>query len=315
MTVTPNTPGEKARSKKPRRFFFGPVLDRMVLTLAVLLIIIFFLPRFVAVIRSGQAGVVWQSYSGGTDVRRILGEGIHLVGPWDKVYIYNVRLQEVTRTYEVLSRDGLHLQVTASARFRPKGAPFPWTQSTPNALAQLHKYIGPQYVNVLLVPDVSSVLRRVIQKYSGDQIFSERGLFEQQAFATARQELNARYVDLDALLIEKIDFPAAVRAAIEGKLMEEQAVLRYEYILARERQEAERKRIEAVGVRDFQRTVGDGLTDQYLRWKAIEAMVLISRSENSKLIIIGGKDGIPIVLSPDGTAATPRTPALKPEPP
>jgi regulator of protease activity HflC (stomatin/prohibitin superfamily) len=309
MTVTQKTTGDEATSKKPRRFFFGPVLDRLVTTLAVILIIIFFLPRFVSVIPSGQAGVLWQSYAGGTDVRRILGEGIHFISPWDKVYFYNVRLQEVTRTYEVLSRDGLHLQITAAARFRPKGAPFPWTQSTPNALAQLHKSVGPGYVNVLLVPGVSSVLRRVIQNFSVDQIFSERGLFEQQAFAAAKQELNARYLDLDALLIEKIDFPPGVRAAIEGKLMEEQAVLRYQYILAREGQEAERKRIEAAGVRDFQRTVGDGLTDQYLRWKAIEAMVMISRSDNSKLIIIGGKDGIPIVVSPDGT------PVTKPPPP
>ena len=309
MTVTPKTTGGEATAKKPRRFFFGPVLDRLVTTLAVVLIVIFFLPRLVAVVGSGQAGVLWQSYAGGTDVHHILGEGIHFVGPWDKVFIYNVRLQEVTRTYEVLTRDGLHLQVTASARFRPKGAPFPWTQSTPNALAQLHKSVGPAYVNVLLVPGVSSVLRRVIQNFSVDQVFSERGLFEQQAFAAAKQELNARYVDLDALLIEKIDFPSAVRAAIEGKLMEEQSVLRYQYILARERQEAERKRIEAAGVRDFQRTVGDGLTDQYLRWKAIEAMVMMSRSENSKLIIIGGKDGLPIIVSPDGTAAP------KPPPP
>lgn len=318
MTATnPSTTAQPARTRGERlALLFGiRGLDILVATLALLLIVLFFWPRIVVTVHSGEAGVVWRSYAGGTDVKRIYGEGLHFIAPWNEFFIYQVRLQELTRNYEVLSKDGLHLQVLVSARFRPKGAPFPWHQSKPNALAQLHKSVGPDYVKVVLIPDISSALRRVMDSYEGDVIYLEREGVEKQIFEVARTRLDNRYIDLDALVVERIVFPQGVRASIEAKLVEEQANLRYEYTLAKEEQEAERKRIEAVGVRDFQRTVAEGLTEQYLRWKAIEAMVQIAKSNNSKVIIVGGKDGVPVIVnSGNETPTTTATPPPGPAP-
>lgn len=309
-TTPPTTP------RRPSKLFGHRLLDALVLSLAVVLTTMYFWPRVVVFVKSGEAGVIWRTYAGGTDETKIYGEGIHVIAPWNEFFVYNVRLQQVTRSYDLLTKDGLHVDVVVSARFRPKGAPFPWEQRKEKALAELHKTVGPDYVNVLVVPEISSSLRRVMENFEIDQVYTDRGALERQVQDVARRELDARYIELDALLVESVSFPPAVRTAIEGKLMEEQSNYRYDYVLQKEAKEAQRKRIEAAGVRDFQRIISAGLTDQYLRWKSIEAMVQISKSENSKLVIIGGKEGVPVIVNAgqDNGTTAPAAAAAAPPP-
>lgn len=205
-------------------------------------------------------------------------------------------------TIEVVSRNALHVSMDISFRYRPAGAPFSGYVQRSDALGELHRNIGPEYVAKVVIPEISSVLLEAASNYDPEGLYTGRPEMEAQVTRVAGERIAARFVELNGFSIKKITLPDNVRLAIENKLVEAQNAERYSFTIAKEQREAERKRIEAAGIRDFQNTISTGLTEPYLRYRGIEATLQLATSPNSKTVVVGGRNGLPLILN-DGAAA------------
>ncbi len=262
------------------------------LVIAGIIVLIILLAASVVTIGPGERGVIFRPFGGGVDtLRPPLSEGVHLVAPWNKVYIYDVRQQQIKEVMKVLSQDGLDITLEASVWFQPQI----------KNLAKLHKYRGRNYIDDVLKPAVRSATRAVVGRYTPEQIYSsKREAIQQEIFDETAQILKNQFVQLNKILVRDVTLPPTIKTAIERKLKQQQEALEYEFRLQKEKKEAERKRIEAEGIRDFQHIVTEGISDKLLRWKGIEATLKLAESPNSKVIVIGsGKDGLPIILNPE----------------
>jgi regulator of protease activity HflC (stomatin/prohibitin superfamily) len=262
----------------------------------------------------GEEGVLYRLFYGGTVTDRVYHEGLRLIFPWDTMYIYDVRLQQVTDEFTVLSQDGLAVTVEVSMRFNPEH----------EYVGYVHKAIGPDYVDKFVKPVVQAQCRYVFGQYTPEQIYESQGFIIQTVRQDAFARLAARHILLDDLLLKSVALPAPVALAIESKLRAQQLAQEYDYRLQTETKEAERKKIEATGIRDFQTTsmLTGGLFEQYLRFKGIEATLALAQSNNAKIVIIGGgADRLPLILdggtsrSDSGNAVEASRPPVTPPPP
>ena len=254
-------------------------------------------PSIFITIPPGHVGVLWLRFLGGTVVESTYSEGMHVICPWDEMYIYDARLQNTARVYDTISSDGLAMQVDIAVRYR----------INPDAAGVLHKFVGPDYPEVLVYPEIGSHARELISRYSPEQLYTEtRAFIQAEIFermvnelgsASVNQSLQGKLVTVEDVLIRSIKLPDRVAEAIERKSEQQQVMLEYDFRLARENKERERKRIEAEGIRDFQDVVARTITPEYLRLRGIEATMALATSPNSKTLIIGGKDGLPVILN------------------
>lgn len=263
--------------------------------LSFVFVFLVFSERIVIFVNAGESAVLFKRFGGGTQLDKVYGEGIHYIFPWDEMTVYNVRIQHHMKEFEVLSANGLKIKVQASIRYRP------FLDNLPD----LHQQVGVDYADRIVYPEVEAVVRQIFGQYLPEDIYSSQKFIIQNTVQNAIFEVSERFVDLDELLITRIILPDMIVNAIEQKLEKEQVALGYQFRLDSERLEAERKRIEAEGIRDFQNTIAEGLTENYLRFRGIEATLKLAESNNSKIVVIGGgKDGLPIIL--DGTTNEPR---------
>jgi len=239
------------------------------------------------VIDSGHRGIVFKTLGGGTS-REVLSEGMHLMPIWNGVIPYDMRVHELKEQLSVLSNNGLALRVDASVRYRPKA----------DALYELQTLIGPRYSDILIAPIVRSEARKVFGRYSPEEIYStRREEIERQIYDEVLKALAGRPVVVEAVLIRDVELPEAIKNAIADKLAEEQRSQKMKFTLDKERQEAQRKTIEAEGILKYQNIVRQGLTAEYLQFKGIEATERLAQSPNAKIVVIGaGKTGLPLIL-------------------
>ncbi len=239
-------------------------------------------------IGSGERGVIFRYFQGGLDKEMVFGQGFHMKFPWDKIYIYDVRVKEDVSVMEVLSKNGLTIKAELSYRYKP----------VDEMIGYLHDDIGPSYHDRIIVPAVRSATREVIGKYLPDELYStKRESIQQEIFTRTAENLTSKNLVLDAVLIRDIQLPLKLKEAIERKLEQEQASLEYKYKLEKAKQEAERQRIEAEGKAAANKIISNSLTNNILREKGIEATLKLSESPNSKVIVVGsGDDGLPIIL-------------------
>jgi regulator of protease activity HflC (stomatin/prohibitin superfamily) len=263
-------------------------------------IFVYYWPYIVIPIHSGEAGVLWSRIFG-TQTDAIYDEGTHLILPINQMTVYNVRYQKVDRTFKVLSDDGLEIVVLATIRFKP----------VDKLIGRLHQLVGPDYVETIVVPEVGTALRETISKYRAEELYTTSFAEIQQAIVKqARDQIRERFVLLDEVLLQTITLPRSVADAIQHKLEEAQAALEMQYRISRESQEADRKRVEAQGIKDFQDIVSASLSDKLLQFKGIDATLELAKSPNAKVVIVGGaKDGLPMILGAD--AFTPIAPKTK----
>lgn len=246
-----------------------------------------FLPSMFVTIKSGHAGVLYKKFEGGTITKQRFDEGFHIIAPWNKMYVYDIRTMEGSKTMDVLSNSGLSIKLNISYRYSPKA----------ESLGKLHKKLGKNYVTKIVTPEISSSTRKVIGKYTPEQLYSsKRDLIQEEIFNEAKDNISKNHINLDTVLIRSITLPETIKIAIEKKLKQEQESKEYEFKLIKESKEADRKRIEAKGVKDFQDIVSKNITDKLLKWKGIEATLKLAQSNNTKVVVIGGKEGLPIIL-------------------
>ncbi len=257
------------------------------ITLIIFAVII--LAKSAITIGSGEAGVLYKTFGGGvvTD-QPPLGEGFHLVAPWNKVIVYEVRQQELFEKMKVLSSNGLEIQIDASAWYQP---------ITPD-LGRLHQEKGENYLERIIQPAIRSAARSVVGRYTPEQLYSsKRDAIQDEIYTETKKILDRQYVQLNEVLVRDVTLPPTIKDAIERKLKQEQESLEYEFRLVTAQKEAERQIIEAQGKADANRILSASLTDKILSDKGIEATIKLSESNNSKIIVIGsGEDGLPLIL-------------------
>src|ERR1700747_2712600 len=234
-------------------------------------------PSIFVTIPSGHAGVYFSLFFGGTDTKTVCGEGFWLKFPWDKIYDYDVRWQLVSYDYSVISADGLVLQFKVSVRARPRL----------ETLAYLQKDIGPEYLEKIVIPQTQQAIRQVVGDNSAETTYTTSLSVLEEAVDRVIEDLAGTYIQVDTISIRGIEIPPALKLAIESKLAQQQNSLQYDFIIIAAKKEAERKRIEAEGIRDFQDTVTRGISEDFLRWKAINDF---AKSPNSKLVVVGAQN-------------------------
>ncbi|MCH1517270.1 MAG: prohibitin family protein [Flavobacteriaceae bacterium] len=258
--------------------------------LAIGFILIIFISKSSINIGYGEAGVLFKTFGGGVVVDRPpLGEGFHIIAPWNKVYVYNVKQQEVFESkMQVLSSNGLEISLDISVLYQPKVA----------ELGKLHKTKGENYLNIIIIPQIRAVARSVVGRYTPEQLYStKRDAIQNEIYEETKKVVEDQHVQLNAVLVRDVTLPIAIREAIERKLNQEQEALEYEFRIAKATQEAERQRIDAEGKATANRILSASLTDKILQEKGIEATIKLSESPNSKVIVIGSGDGgLPIIL-------------------
>jgi regulator of protease activity HflC (stomatin/prohibitin superfamily) len=239
-------------------------------------------------------------------------EGLHIIWPWDKLYLYNLRLQSTTQTFNAISKDGVNVKAQISVRY----------QLLHNSVAVLHKFIGPDFLTSVVNPEIGSQARQVISQYTGEAVYTSREQIQKQIRDATQKSLAANlnklvqpeameqpdpkhYNDFlqDAIqildtLVLSIELPPDIVAAINRQTEQYYMIQEYKFRVEREAEESKRKQIEADGIAAFQKTVSQGISESYLRWRGIEATLLLSQSPNAKVVVIGsGRDGLPIILN------------------
>jgi regulator of protease activity HflC (stomatin/prohibitin superfamily) len=300
--------GSMPPTTSPRwRRFIENYLPMVVIYLMVAtLVAIVLYPHMVVTVPSGYVGVLWKRFGGGTvlDPRRLKNEGFNLILPWNQVFLYDLRLQSFTESYNAISSDGVSLTAAVNVRFRLQR----------DAVPVLHQAIGPNYEKVLVQPGIGSLTREVMAQYTAEQVYSTaRQEIQDKIRSLAEDRLSEKMMEHEGeesyrvsmrdtvilydILVAGIELPAAIVGAINRKTEQYYIAEEYKFRVEREKRESERKKIEAEGIRDFQQTVTQGISESYLRWRGIEATLQLSQSTNAKVVVIGsGKDGLPIIL-------------------
>lgn len=260
----------------------------IIAVIAILIVLLLFGGRMFFIIDAGERGVIFRPYTSGLDSENIYGEGFHIIAPWNKLYVFNVREQQREETMDVLDKNGLSINTDVTVRFNPLF----------DEIGYLYKQFGTNYIDVLVIPEVRSTVRQVAGRYTAEEIYStKRAEVEQSIKDETRMVLGENFIDMRALLIRSINLPPQIKEAIESKLKQEQEALAYEFRLQREESEAERRRIEAEGVANYNRIINASLTDKIIQQRGIEATIDLAESPNTKVIVIGsGKDGLPLIL-------------------
>ncbi len=251
--------------------------------LALFLIILLF--SSVARVDSGHVGVLTLF---GRVTGEVLPEGLHLINPFKANNQMSIRTQEVKESASVPSSEGLVMNLDTSLIYHLDAA----------KAAEAYQKIGPNYVNVVVEPNLRAAIREATASHSANALYTgEREMVAKQVNEQLINQLASRGIVVENVLLRDIQLPQTLKASIEAKQQAEQEALAMSFRLQRERQEAERKRIEAQGVRDFQQIVAQGITPSLLEWKGIEATETLAKSANSKVVVIGNnKNGLPLIL-------------------
>lgn len=241
--------------------------------------------NFFVVIPAGHVGVV--DFFGNV-AEKPLTAGINAVNPLASVHNFSIQTQEIKEEMSVPSKEGLtiHLEISALCRLNPNSAP------------EVYRTIGENYVDVILIPQFRSVVRGVTASSEAKMLYSsDRESLGLTIVHDLEKLVGHKGIIVESTPLRGIVLPASLTASIEEKQKADQDNQRMEFVLQKETKEAERKRIEAKGIRDFQDIVSQGISSQLLQWKGIEATETLAKSPNAKIVIIGsGKDGLPIIL-------------------
>ncbi len=237
------------------------------------------------IIPAGHVGVI-DFFGNVSD--KTLYPGVNFVNPLANVVKFDARTQELKETMSVPSKEGLSIDLELSLLF---------SLSFENA-NKIYKTVGEDYVDRIVVPQFRSVVRGVTSQYDAKALYTaEREQLSKQIETDLSKLVGPRGINIESSPMRQITLPAGLTASIEEKLKADQESQRMQFVLQRETQEAERKRIEAKGIADFQEIVSKGISEQLLKWKGIEATEKLAGSNNTKIVVIGsGKDGLPLIL-------------------
>ena len=235
-----------------------------------------------------ERAVVFYPFGKGLDKENVVGPGTHMKAPWNDVYVYKVNEMSSEENMDMLDKNGLSIHIDVTVRYYP----------IPDRIGYIHEQFTTDYETVLVIPEVRSTVRQVMGRFTAEEIYSTKRAEVETAIKSETETiLNKNNVHATAVLIRSIMLPEQIKVAIESKLQQEQEALAYQFRLDKEKSEAERKRIAAEGESRANNIINNSLTDKLLKMRGIEATLELSKSPNSKIIVIGsGKDGMPLIL-------------------
>ena len=218
----------------------------------------------------------------------VLGEGIHLINPLKSNNEMSIQTQTIKESASVPSSEGLVMNLDTSLIYH----------LNPEKAAEVHQKTGANYESVVVEPTLRAAIRESTASHTANALYTgEREMVAKQIYDQLTSQLNQRGLLVENVLLRDIQLPGTLKASIEAKQQAEQEALAMSFRLQKEKQEAERKRIEAAGIRDFQQIVAQGISPQLLEWKGIEATETLAKSSNSKVVVIGNsKNGLPLIL-------------------
>jgi regulator of protease activity HflC (stomatin/prohibitin superfamily) len=259
----------------------------VVLTLILAILIVFLWSRIFIIVRPGEAAVMYRTFTTGTQTHIVYPEGLHIVWPFNQLTRYSTRTQILLHEFTVLTNRGLPIDLRLAVRYHP----------IYELVGLLHQQVGPEYPERIILPQIESVLRRQIGQYSPEDIYTNKAGVLSNIITLAIEEVGRRFVNVEDIIIRELRLPDPVREAIESKLIYEQESLAYKFRLEREKREAERKRVEAIGTMVYQDIISATLNETLLKWQAVQATQNLAESDNAKVVIIGsGKEGLPVIL-------------------
>ncbi|MBF0389045.1 MAG: prohibitin family protein [Desulfamplus sp.] len=266
-------------------------------SLIILFLIVYLADLIFITVYPGHAGVLFRRiFNPGTVINKVYDEGLNIIAPWNKMYVYDVRIKEKKQSVNVLSQNGLTIQVMVSIRYHIA------REKTPI----LHKRVGPEYEAKIIIPSIISSVREVVGEYRPEEIYTTaRHLIQDKLLIEVVEETGRIPIVYDDIIVENIALPDLINSAIEMKLKQQQEYLEYEFRLKKAEKEIERKEKEAIGISQFQKIVTESLSPDLLKWKGIMATLELARSSNTKVIIVGGgENGLPIIFNADTATST-----------
>ncbi|MCB0566501.1 MAG: prohibitin family protein [Phaeodactylibacter sp.] len=261
------------------------LMEALIVIMCVLLLIVAFWEFILINIPAGHKGVLFRPLKGGTVTDRYFDEGLVLIFPWNQIYIYDTRVISGQDTIDALTEDGLQVRAEISYRYRPEA----------DSLGKMHKDLGQDYADKVIVPHVTAATRDVISRYRMDALYTtSRSDIQSDMLGRVRDQVDGSYpITTIDLIVRNIVLEETVEQAIANKLVKEQEMLAYDFIIEKELKEEERKLIEARGIKYFQDTSGINI----LQWRGIEATEELAKSPNAKVVIIGTDTGeLPVIL-------------------
>jgi prohibitin 1 len=249
------------------------------------LVLVILLFNSIARVGTGHVGVLTLF---GRVTGESLSEGMHIINPLKTNNELSVQTQSVKESASVPSSEGLMMSLDTSLIYH----------LNPERAADVFQKTGSDYEDKLVEPMLRAAIREATASHTANALYTgEREMVAKQIFDQLTVELNQRGVTVENVLLRDIQLPATLKASIEAKQQAEQEALAMNFRLQKETQEAQRKRIEAQGVRDFQQIVAQGISPQLLEWKGIEATEILAKSSNTKVVVIGNsKNGLPLIL-------------------
>jgi len=220
----------------------------------------------------------------------VLSEGLHLISPLNSVHEMSVQTETLKETADVPSNEGLILRLDTSLQYRLDR----------DKASEVFQKIGMSFVEKVIEPNLRSAVREVTSSHNASALYTgAREEVAERIQEALVHNLAPQGIFVERVLLRDVQLPAMLKSSIEAKQQAEQDALRMSFILQKEKQEAERKRIEAQGIADFQKIVAAGISPQLLEWKGIEATEKLAASNNSKIVMIGNsKSGLPIIFEP-----------------
>jgi prohibitin 1 len=239
-------------------------------------------------VETGHVGVLTMFSK--VDLGDTLPEGLHLINPLKSVHEMSVQTQSIKETASVPSAEGLMLNLDTTLIFHLDRA----------RAANVYQSVGTDYAEKIVDPNLRSAIRGITATHNANALYTgAREEVAQKIEDELKRILAPQGILIESVLLRDVQLPAMLRQSIEAKQQAEQDALRMSFILQKEKQEAERKRIEAQGISDFQHIVAQGISPQLLEWKGIEATEKIAGSSNAKIVIIGNtKNGLPLIFEP-----------------
>ena len=235
----------------------------------------------------GRVGVIWRATSG--TQTNTYGEGLYYIAPWNDLYVYDLRSMSHDEVLNVIAVNGLTIKLDASVRYH----------LAPSEVVAIQKEIGPDYYQKILEPVLRSEARRVLGRYTPEEIYStKRDLIEREIREGLRAKIEGKHIALEAILIRNVELPDAIRHAIDQKLAAEQEVLKMKYVLEVAKSVAEQRRIKAQGIADYNRLVSASLSPSVLEFERIQQLNRLAASTNAKTVVMSpGSANTPVLLS------------------
>ena len=259
----------------------------LIAALLVTLVAIYYWKDVFITIHSGEAGVMFYRFGGGTQVDRVLGEGLKIIAPWDTMFIYDLRVQETKHQMAVLTNEGMTVTLNLSIRCHPE----------PDLVGLLQKNVGPDYRNKIVIAEVESALRTTLGNFPMRDVYGSQRAVIQEAINQSLEQVQQKFVKIDGVILREVMLPDKVRDSVEEKMIQKEMLESYEFRTTIAELESKRRLTEANGVKAANDVINSSLTPNLLKWEGIAATRDLAKSNNAKTVIIGtGPNGLPIIL-------------------